>query len=193
MKIEEIVFATHNTNKLKEIQQMMPVHIRLKSLSDIGCHDEIIEDAPTIEGNAKIKADFVYKKYGFTCFADDTGLEVEALNGEPGVQTARYAGEEKSATENMKKLLLELKDKSNRKAHFKTVIHFKSATTSKSFTGICKGHILKALRGEKGFGYDPIFQPENYNLSFAEMDAETKNEISHRALAFKQFLSFLRE
>ncbi len=191
MQEKEIVFATHNTNKLKEIQQMMPEHIQLRSLTDIGCNDEIIENASTIEGNAKIKADFVFNNYGLACFADDTGLLVDELNGAPGVMTARYAGEAKSAADNMNKLLIELAKKENRKAHFKTVIHFRSATTSQAFTGICKGEILTAKKGEKGFGYDPIFQPKNHLLSFAEMDAKTKNKISHRALAFKQFLDYL--
>lgn len=191
MHLQEIVFATHNNNKLKEIQQMMPEHIQLRSLTDIGCYDEIIENASTIEGNAKIKADFVFNNYGLPCFADDTGLLVDELNGAPGVMTARYAGETKSAAANMDKLLTELANKENRKAHFKTVIHFRNASTSQAFTGICKGEILTAKKGEKGFGYDPIFQPENYTLSFAEMDATTKNKISHRALAFKEFLKFL--
>lgn len=189
--MKEIVFATHNMNKLKEVQQMMPNHVKIKSLTDIGCNEEIIENAPSIEGNAKIKADYVFNTYGLACFADDTGLEVEALNGEPGVRTARYAGETKSASENMNKLLKELSNKTSRKAHFKTVIHFQNSTVSKSFIGICKGEILEEKRGGKGFGYDPIFQPENYSTSFAEMNASVKNTISHRALAFKEFLQFI--
>ncbi len=192
MKIKEIVFATHNQNKLKEVQQMMPEDIQLKSLNDIGCYDEIIENAPSIEGNAKIKAEFVFSKYGLACFADDTGLEVEALNGAPGVHTARYAGEGKNAQDNMNKLLNELANKSSRKARFKTVIYFKNKEIGKAFTGICKGEILHQKKGLKGFGYDPIFQPDFYTESFAEMNPETKNKISHRALAFKQFLDFLK-
>jgi XTP/dITP diphosphohydrolase len=187
----EIVFATHNPNKLKELQQIVPNYIKLLSLNDIGCHEDIIEDGKTIEDNARIKANYIYNKYKMTCFGDDTGLCVDILNGAPGVYSARYAGSKKNAQDNMNKILLELKDKTNRKAHFKTVIAYKSAQSEIYFTGICEGKILKKPRGEKGFGYDPIFQPNGYNQSFAEMSSKTKNEISHRGLATQKLIGFL--
>ncbi len=188
----KIVFATHNQNKLKELQQIIPEHIELVSLTDIGCDEEIVEDGKTIEENAAIKARYVYEKYGLVCFADDTGLCVDALNGEPGVLSARYAGPQKNANDNTQKLLNKLKDKSSRSAFFKTVIVYKSKTTEKYFTGICKGEILKAPSGSKGFGYDPVFRPLNYEHSFAEMSSTKKNKISHRGLATQKLLQFLK-
>lgn len=187
----EIVFATHNTNKLKELQQIVPKHIKLLSLADIGCHEDIIEDGKTIEENAHIKANYVYINYQISCFADDTGLCVNALDGAPGVYSARYAGPQKDAQDNMQKLLQELESKPDRAAHFKTVIAYKSTQTEKSFIGICEGEILKMAKGEKGFGYDPIFQPEGFEESFAEMSPQLKNKISHRGKATQKLIDFL--
>jgi XTP/dITP diphosphohydrolase len=189
----EIVFATHNNNKLQELQQIVPKNIRLLSLSDIGCHEEIIEDGDTIEANALIKVRHVFEKYGLDCFGDDTGLCVNALNGEPGVYSARYAGSHKKSKDNIKKLLDNLKDKSDRNAHFKTVIAYKSKNCENTFTGICEGYILENPKGERGFGYDPIFRPNGYNQSFAEMPSSLKNKISHRGLATHKLLEFFKE
>lgn len=189
----QIVFATHNPNKLKEVQSMVPSHIKILGLNDIGCQEEIIEDGKNLVENARIKADYVFNNYGKNCFADDTGLEVEALHGEPGVFSARYAGEAKSSEANMQKLLSNLKGKSNRKAQFRTVICYRTEKETLFFEGICKGKILSEKQGEEGFGYDPIFKPEESELSFAEMPANVKNEISHRGRAFRKFYSFLKE
>lgn len=185
-----LVFATHNENKLKEIQALMPGYIQLKSLTEIGCHDEIIEDADTIEGNALIKARYVKEKYGFDCFADDTGLEVEALNGEPGAYSARYAGAAKSASANTEKLLFNLKEQTNRNAHFKTVIALSLDNEEHLFEGICKGKITEKPRGDGGFGYDPVFMPEGYEVTFAEMPLSEKNKIGHRGRATQKLLQY---
>ena len=190
--MKKIVFATHNPNKFEEIKAIVPKSIKLLSLDDILCHEEIAETAETIEGNAKIKADYVYYKYKFPCFADDTGLEVEALEGEPGVKSARYAGSDKSSEANIDKLLFNLKEQDHREAQFKTVIHFMDKKINKRFTGICKGKIIEERRGNGGFGYDPIFVPEGYKETFAELPAATKNKISHRGLAIKKLIEFLR-
>jgi XTP/dITP diphosphohydrolase len=189
----EIVFATHNPNKLKELQQIIPGKIKLLSLNDINCNEDIVEDGKSIEENAAIKARYVHEKYGLNCFADDTGLCVDALNGAPGVLSARYAGPQKNANDNTQKLLNKLKDQSSRSAFFKTVIVYKSKTTEKYFTGICKGKILEVPRGNEGFGYDPVFLPKGHNHSFAEMSSELKNKISHRGLATQKLLEFLQE
>ncbi|TXK74908.1 non-canonical purine NTP diphosphatase [Mesonia sp. K4-1] len=188
-----LVFATHNKNKLEEIKNMLPNYIELLSLTEIGCHEDIAETADTIDGNAILKAKYVTEKYGYNCFADDTGLEVESLNGAPGVYSARYAGEEKNNDANIEKLLKNLKDKHNRSARFKTVIALSLNDHESLFTGICTGEITEEKRGEKGFGYDSIFLPEGKNKTFAEMNSEEKNEISHRARAFKQLVSYLSE
>ena len=188
-----LVFATHNKNKLEEIKNMLPDYIELLSLTEIGCHEDIAETADTIDGNAILKAKYVTEKYGYNCFADDTGLEVESLNGEPGAYSARYAGEEKNNDANIEKLLKNLKEKHNRSARFKTVIALSLNDHESLFTGICKGEITEEKRGEKGFGYDPIFLPEGKNKTFAEMNSHEKNEISHRARAFKQLVSYLSE
>ncbi|MEH6406293.1 MAG: non-canonical purine NTP diphosphatase [Leeuwenhoekiella sp.] len=188
-----LVFATHNLNKLKEIQALMPENVILQSLTDIGCTEEIIEDAPTIEGNAILKAKYVKQHYGLDCFADDTGLEVHALNGEPGVYSARYAGEQKNAEDNMQKLLYNLNGKTDRSAQFKTVIALIIGNRAHSFEGICKGEIIESRQGEKGFGYDPIFQPENHTETFAQMSLIAKSKISHRGLAVKKLLDFLEK
>ena len=189
----KIVFATNNPNKIIEIQSMLPANIEIISLENIGCFEEIEETAITIEGNAILKANYVTQKYGFDCFADDTGLEVEVLNGEPGVFSARYAGENKNANDNMDKLLNNLKDEINRKAQFKTVIALNFLGKQHLFTGIAEGKITTEKRGNWGFGYDPIFQPENFNSTFAELDLEIKNKISHRGKATQELIDFLNQ
>lgn len=189
----KLVFATHNPNKLHEVQLLMPKHITLLSLDDIGCKEEIPETSETLEGNAKLKADFVTKHYGLPCFADDTGLLVDALNGEPGVHSARYAGEQKNADDNMDKLIEALNENENRSAHFKTVITLNLPHESCSFEGIVQGNITIEKLGEKGFGYDPIFRPEGYQETFAQLSIETKNKISHRGRALQKLISKLSQ
>ncbi|MBS7256107.1 non-canonical purine NTP diphosphatase [Flavobacterium branchiicola] len=187
----KLVFASNNKNKIKEIQSILNGSIQLLSLEEIGCHEEIPETADTIEGNAILKANYVTEKYGYDCFADDTGLEVKALNGEPGVYSARYAGEQKNADDNMNKLLNALSEQQDRTAQFKTVIALNLNGEQHLFTGIAKGEIILQKTGSNGFGYDPIFQPENYTETFAELSSEIKNKISHRALATEQLIDFL--
>jgi XTP/dITP diphosphohydrolase len=187
----QIVFATNNLHKLKEVQALIPDNIRLLSLSDIGCIEDIPETQNTIEGNAIQKAAYIKKKYGYDCFADDTGLEVEALHGEPGVFSARYAGEQRSALDNMNKLLNELGNSKNRIAQFKTVIALQFNNNQHTFTGICKGKITITKHGENGFGYDPIFKPDGFEKTFAEMDLILKNSIGHRGKAISQLVNFL--
>ncbi len=189
----KIVFATNNLNKIKEVQSMLPDTIQIICLEAIGCFEEIPENESTIEGNAIQKANYVTQKYGFDCFADDTGLEVETLNGEPGLFSARYAGEQKNADDNMNKLLTELANKPNRKAQFKTVIALNYNGSQHLFTGIAKGEIIKSKIGYQGFGYDPIFKPQGYQQTFAELSLKEKASISHRGLAIKQFLEFLKK
>ncbi|MCH2032055.1 MAG: non-canonical purine NTP diphosphatase [Tenacibaculum sp.] len=188
----KLVFATNNLNKLKEVQEMLPESIELLSLKDIGCFEDIEETATTLEGNAKIKANHITENYQYNCFADDTGLEVEALNGDPGVYSARYAGEPANAENNMQKLLDNLKVTSNREAQFRTSICLNLDGKQFLFDGICKGQILTERKGEKGFGYDPIFQPEGYESSFAQMSSIEKNKISHRGLAIEKLIDFLK-
>jgi len=187
----KIVFATNNQNKIKEIQSMLPQTIEIVSLESIGCHEDIPETADTIEGNAIMKANYITQKYGYDCFADDTGLEVEVLNGEPGVFSARYAGEQKSAEDNMEKLLLKLENQTNRNAHFKTVIALNYNGEQFLFTGIAKGKITKEKIGNQGFGYDPIFRPDGFQETFAQLDLKVKNAISHRGKATLALLDFL--
>ncbi|MET2984764.1 non-canonical purine NTP diphosphatase [Aureibaculum conchae] len=187
----EIVFATHNLNKLKEVQQLMPRNIKLLSLANINCNEEILETADTLLGNAQIKANHVTQTYGYDCFADDTGLEVNALGGEPGVYSARYAGPDNNAIANMTKLLENLKGKKDRTAQFKTVIVLNLNGKQQVFEGICKGEILTTQQGNAGFGYDPIFKPEGFDKSFAEMTLEEKGAISHRGKAITQLVRFL--
>lgn len=187
----QLVFASNNLNKIKEIQSILKGSIQLLSLEEIGCHEEIPETAETIEGNAILKANYVTEKYGYDCFADDTGLEVTILNGEPGVYSARYAGEQRNADDNMNKLLEALLDKEDRSAQFKTVIALNIKGEQHLFTGIAKGNIILDKTGNHGFGYDPIFQPENYTETFAELASEVKNKISHRAKATQQLIDFL--
>ncbi|WP_418644613.1 non-canonical purine NTP diphosphatase [Tenacibaculum insulae] len=188
----KLVFATNNLNKLTEVQKMLPNSIELLSLKDINCFDNVEETAITLEGNAKIKADYITDKYNYNCFADDTGLEVESLNGAPGVYSARYAGEPSNSENNMQKLMTELNGVDNRNAQFRTSICLNLNGKQFLFDGICKGEILTKKQGEKGFGYDPIFKPEGYNNSFAEMTSEEKNTISHRGLAIKKLVAFLK-
>ncbi|SDS13433.1 XTP/dITP diphosphohydrolase [Formosa sp. Hel1_31_208] len=187
----QLVFATNNLHKLKEVQSMLPQHIQLLSLKDIGCFEDVPETRLTIEGNAIQKADYIKTHYGYDCFADDTGLEVETLNGEPGVYSARYAGEQRDAHNNMDKLLENLSDKSNRNAQFKTVIALHLNGSLETFTGICKGEITKTKHGRGGFGYDPIFKAEGYDQTFAEIALEEKNRIGHRGKAVAQLVTFL--
>ena len=189
----KLVFASSNKNKIFEIQSMLPETIQILSLEDIGCMEEIPETADTIEGNAILKANYVTSKYGYDCFADDTGLEVAALNGEPGVFSARYAGEQRNSDDNMDKLLDNLSDKNNRKAQFKTVIALNINGKQNLFTGIAKGEITFEKTGTKGFGYDPIFQPIGYKETFAELPLEIKNEISHRGKATQKLINFLNK
>ncbi|GAB5399927.1 MAG: non-canonical purine NTP diphosphatase [Aureisphaera sp.] len=187
----KLVFATHNEHKFREVKALVPEHIELVNLTDIGCFDDIPETAETIEGNAKLKADYVRDHYNLPCFADDTGLEVTALNGAPGVYSARYAGPEKNAEANMTKLLKNLEGKDDRSAQFKTVIALAMNGNEELFPGICKGIITHHAKGQQGFGYDPIFLPEGYAQTFAEMDQEEKGKISHRGLAISRLIDFL--
>ena len=188
----KIVFASNNQNKILEIQSMLPNSIQILSLESIGCFEEIPETSETIEGNAILKANYVTQNYGFDCFADDTGLEVEALNGEPGVYSARYAGEHRNADDNMNKLLDELADKTNRTAQFKTVIALNLNGKQYLFEGIVSGEIITEKVGLGGFGYDPIFKPTNYDETFAQLSLDVKNVISHRGKATKALLEFLQ-
>ena len=187
----KLVFATNNLHKLKEVQEMLSNSIEVLSLKDIGCFEDIEETEITLEGNAKLKADYITEKYGFDCFADDTGLEVEALDGKPGVYSARYAGEHGNAEKNMEKLLVELQNKLSRKAKFRTIIALNITNKQYLFEGICDGEILNEKTGVKGFGYDPIFKPSNASCSFAEMNSEEKNIISHRGIAIQKLVQFL--
>ena len=188
----KLVFATANQNKANEIQSLIPPSIEVLTLNDIHCSEEIPETQANIEGNASQKAFYVYNKYQHNCFADDTGLEVDALDGRPGVFSARYAGESKSAEDNMSKILLEMKGISNRKALFKTIISLVINGEEKQFEGVVSGVILSQRQGEKGFGYDPIFLPDGFTMSFAEMDSSQKNKISHRAIAVNKLVEYLK-
>lgn len=188
----KIVFATNNLHKLEEVKSIVGESVDILSLRDIDCTEEIEEYGKTIEDNAKIKAEYVKNKYNINTFADDTGLEVEALNGEPGVRSARYADEvSHDAEANINKLLYKLKGIENRKAQFKTVIALIYDGKQYLFEGIIKGEIIKKKRGTKGFGYDPVFIPQGYDKTFAELGNEIKNQISHRAIAVKKLCEFL--
>ena len=189
----KLVFATNNKHKLQEVRDIVGDGVEVLSLNDIGCFDDIPETADTLQGNALIKARHIYEKYGFDCFADDTGLEVEALDGAPGVYSARYAGEECDSEANMQKLLENLTGKSNRNAQFRTVIALIVKGDEKLFNGIVKGTITTRKMGDSGFGYDPVFVPEGYSESFAQMSGEMKNSISHRVRATKQLSGYLKE
>lgn len=190
----EIVFATNNAHKLSEIRAILGEDFRILSLADIGCHDDIPETADTLEGNALIKARWVKERYGFDCFADDTGLEVAALGGRPGVHTARYAFPDRHDPEaNTRKLLAELDGKDDRSARFRTVIALVQGTDETLFEGIVDGRIAPEERGTEGFGYDPVFEPEGLGQTFAELGVETKNSMSHRARAVKRLAEYLRQ
>lgn len=188
-----LVFATHNEHKAREVAQMLDnARFEVAPLQDIGCSEDIPETQPTIPGNAIQKAQYVYERYGVNCFAEDTGLEIDALGGAPGVYTARYAGEAKDPRANMEKVLAEMAGRTDRSARFRTVVALVLDGALYTFEGVAEGHIREALSGEGGFGYDPIFQPEGYPVTFAEMDAAEKNRISHRAKAIGQLVEFLR-
>ena len=188
----KLVFASNNKHKIKEIKQLLPDNFEIVSLEEIGCTEDIPETADTIEGNAILKADYVTQKYNLPCFADDSGLEVDTLNGAPGVYSARYAGDQKNDNDNIEKLLFELKHHKNRKAQFKTVIALNLNNEQLLFTGIIKGKIISDKRGTNGFGYDPVFVAENSDKTFAEITSKEKNEVSHRARAVKQLIDFLK-
>ena len=189
----KLVFATNNKHKLQEVRDIVGDRVEVLSLADIGCYDDIPETADTLQGNALIKARHIYEKYGFDCFADDTGLEVEALDGAPGVYSARYAGEECDSEANMRKLLENLTGKTNRNAQFRTVIALIINGEEMLFNGIVKGSIATEKKGDSGFGYDPIFVPEGHSASFAQMSSEMKNSISHRFRATQQLSDYLKE
>ena len=189
----KLVFASNNKNKIKEIQALVPSTFQIVSLEDIGCFDEISETADTIEGNAILKANYVTEKFGLNCFADDSGLEVDALDGDPGVYSARYAGEPKDDEKNIDKLLLNLTNKTNRKANFKTVIALNYEGKQFLFTGIINGKIITERIGSNGFGYDPVFVADNYEKTFAELTLQEKSTISHRGKALKQLIKFLEK
>jgi XTP/dITP diphosphohydrolase len=191
--MRKLVFATNNAHKLEEVRAVLENKIEIISLNELGCYDDIPETADTLEGNALIKAEYVFNKFGMACIADDTGLEVEALNGEPGVYSARYGGEPHNAQKNMQKLLTNLKGIENRKARFRTVIVLKDAERQLYFEGTIHGHISETPSGAAGFGYDPVFVPDGYDKSFAELGAELKNKISHRALAVEKLVQFLKD
>ena len=193
MMKRKLVFATNNAHKLEEVVAILGDQVELLSLNDIGCQADIPETAETLEGNALLKSSYIYKNYHLDCFADDTGLEVETLNGAPGVYSARYAGGEgHDAQANMLKLLHELEGKENRKAQFRTAISLILDGKEYLFEGVIKGEIIKEKRGNSGFGYDPIFKPEGYDRTFAELGNDIKNQISHRALAVQKLCEFLQ-
>ena len=187
----KLIFASHNEHKTTEIRQLLPPDIQLLSLNDLNYHDEIEESAATLEGNALLKATHVFSLFKLPCFADDSGLEVAALDNRPGVYSARYAGEPKNDERNIAKLLDDLKESTNRSARFRTVITLILPTTSLSFEGIIEGEITHEKKGSNGFGYDPVFQPIESSITFAQMSMEQKNTISHRALALEKMISFL--
>lgn len=189
----EIIFATHNKNKLKEVQIMMPENIKLLSLDDIGMHEEIPETSNTISGNAAQKVVFIRERYDLPVFADDTGLEVGSLNNEPGVYSARYAGEQKNSEDNMTLLLKKLEEKSDRSARFVTVFALDMANNQTIFEGICEGVITKQRSGQDGFGYDPIFIPRGFDKTFAQMSLVEKGQVSHRGIALRKLIAYLSQ
>ncbi len=191
--MKEIVFATNNAHKLREVREIIGDRFVVRSLADIDCHDDIAETADTLIGNALIKARWVKENYGYDCIADDTGLMVDALNGAPGVHTARYAGDECDARKNVAKLLEVMSKETNRKAHFSTVIAFINGEKEYTLEGRIDGTIATQCRGKDGFGYDPIFIPEHHDTTFAEMTAASKNAISHRGRAMQKFLELLND
>ena len=187
----KLVFATNNPNKLSELQALVPEGIEILSLKEINCNEELPETNPTLEGNALQKAQYVYQNYGFNCFADDTGLEIDALGGAPGVYSARYAGEDCKAEDNMQKVLTKLENEDNRNAKFRTVIALIIKGEENLFEGECSGNITKTKSGAEGFGYDPIFTPEGYEITFAEMSKQEKGAISHRGKAVEKLVDYL--
>ena len=189
--MKKIVFATNNKHKLDEIRKITAGKIEILSLSDINCNEDIEETGTTLEENALIKVRYIKNKYGYDCFADDTGLEVEALNGEPGVYSSRYAGAQCNPQDNMNKLLDALQGINNRNAQFRTVIAVTLNNNEHLFEGVVKGHITTEKHGNNGFGYDPVFMPSGYNQTFGELSEEIKNGISHRAVAMEKFIAFL--
>lgn len=188
--MKKIVFATNNNHKLDELRKLTEGKIEILSLNDIDCHDDIPETADTLEGNALIKARWVKDRYGYDCFADDTGLEVDALEGAPGVYSARYAGDEHDSKANMRLLLENMKGKNDRKARFRTVIALIEGDDVHTFEGKVEGVITETPKGDSGFGYDPVFRPENMEITFAEMDAIAKNSISHRGRAVAKLIDY---
>ena len=191
MQIQEFIFATSNSNKVKEVNQLLGSSVQVKSLKDIGFTTELPETQDTIKGNAIQKAETLFQHIGKPCFAEDTGLIVPALNGAPGVYSARYAGPQKNDQDNMNLLLHNLQQQSDRSAHFKTVIALRTAEQLFTFEGIAQGQIITSPRGNHGFGYDPIFLPHGYNTTFAEMDMQAKSKISHRAKALNKLIEYL--
>ena len=187
----KLIFATHNPGKLQEVREMLAPKYDVIGLNDLNDHEDIVEDAPTLEGNAIIKAQTVWQRHGLPCFSDDTGLEIDALNGAPGVYSARYAGPNKNPQDNMDKVLQELAGTENRQAQFRTAVALHWNSEYKIFEGIIRGTIAKERMGEKGFGYDPIFIPEGHQTSFAQMDPAVKNSISHRGRAIRALVDFL--
>jgi XTP/dITP diphosphohydrolase len=189
----KLVFATNNSNKIKEVSNLISNQIAIISLKDIGCKEDIVESENTIIDNAILKANYIKNNYGYDCFADDTGLEVDFLNGRPGVHSKRFAGENSTDELNMKKLLECMEESKNRNARFRTVIALNINNQVITFTGVCEGEILKQRRGNNGFGYDPIFLPKGYNNSFGEMSIIEKNEIAHRSKAVKKLINYLNK
>ncbi len=187
-----LCFATNNQHKIEEVRAHLGPDFPLAGLSEIGCTEDLAEDQSTLEGNSFQKAEYVFKNYGVACFADDTGLEVEILHGAPGVYSARYAGDQRNAADNMKLLLKNLEGAENRKAQFRTVITLMTSAFTRQFEGIVSGQIINEYRGSGGFGYDPIFLPDGYNKTLAEMSMEEKNTISHRARAVNKLVDFLK-
>lgn len=190
--MKNLVFATSNPNKIKEANDLLPADLEVKGLKDIGCTEDVPETSPTIQGNALQKARYVFENYQVNCFSEDTGLEIDALNGEPGVFTARYAGEARDKEANMAKAIANLEGKSNRGAQFRTVVALIIDGKEHTFEGIARGTIAMQKQGTEGFGYDPIFIPEGFDRSFAQMTQAEKNEISHRGQAVRKLVEFLR-
>ncbi|MDD3194521.1 MAG: non-canonical purine NTP diphosphatase [Paludibacter sp.] len=191
--MRKLVFATNNSHKLEEVSAVLGDQLDILSLKEIGCTEDIPETATTLEGNALLKAQHVYNQYGYDCFADDTGLEVEALEGRPGVYSARYAGEDQNAERNMEKLLHELEGSTNRRARFRTVVALIEGGNVRYFEGQIAGQIIGNRKGSAGFGYDPVFVPDGYSQTFAELGSELKNKISHRALAIQALIKYLKQ
>ncbi|OJX91391.1 MAG: non-canonical purine NTP pyrophosphatase [Paludibacter sp. 47-17] len=191
--MRKLVFATNNRHKLEEVGDVLKGHLEILSLKEINCFDDIPETAATLEGNALLKAQHIFENYGYDCFADDTGLEVEALDGRPGVYSARYAGEDQNAARNMEKLLGELDGQLNRRARFRTVVVLIEGAKVSYFEGKIEGTIIEQKRGSAGFGYDPVFVPDGYSQTFAELGSEIKNKISHRALAIQELIQYLKK